>query len=61
MYYEKSMDIVYIEAETRDIGRLAYRNIEKKNPGPRKLINKAIYIEPVSQDLLIGFATGLGY
>ena len=47
MYYEKRVDIVYIEAKTRDIGRLAYRDIGRKNPGLRKPINKAIYIELV--------------
>ena len=47
MYYEKYVDIVCIEAKTRDIGRLAYRNIGRKNPGLHELINKAIYIELV--------------
>ena len=43
-----------MEAKTRDVGRLAYRDMGRKNPGPYKPINKAIYIEPVLQDLLIG-------
>ena len=55
------MDIAYIEAETRDIGRLAYRDIEERNSRLREPINKAVYIELVVQDPLIGFATGLGY
>ena len=46
--------MAYIGAKIRDIRRLAYRNIGRKNPGPRKPINKAVYIEPVSQDPLIG-------
>ena len=46
--------MVYIEAKTRDIGHLAYRDIGRKNPRPYKPINKAVYIEPVLQDLLIG-------
>ena len=48
------MDIVYTEAKTRDIGRLAYGDTGRKNPGLYKLINKAVYTEPVSQDPLIG-------
>ena len=48
------MDIVYIEAKTQDIGRLAYRDIGRKNPRLYKPINKATYIELVLQDLLIG-------
>ena len=47
MYYEKRVDIVYTEAKTRDIGRLAYGDIGRKNPGLRKLINKAVYTELV--------------
>ena len=47
MYYEKRVDIVYIEAKTRDIGRLAYRDIGRKNPRLYKPINKAVYTEPV--------------
>ena len=43
----------------RDIERLAYRSVGRKNPRPRKLINKAIDIE-----LVIGpayrFAPGPG-
>ena len=46
--------MVCTEAKTRDIGRPAYRDIGRKNPGPREPINKATYIEPVSQDPLIG-------
>ena len=46
--------MVYTEAKTWDIGRLAYGDIGRKNPGPRKPINKATNIEPVLQDLLIG-------
>ena len=45
--HEKRVDMVYAEAKTQDIGRLAYGDIGRKNPGPRKPINKAIYIEPV--------------
>ena len=41
-------------AKTRDVGRLAYRSSGRKNPGPRKPINKAVYTEPVLQDPLIG-------
>ena len=41
------MDIVYTEAKTRDIGRLAHGDIGRKNPGPREPINKAIDTEPV--------------
>ena len=52
--YEKSADMAYIGAKTRDVGRLAYGNMGRKNPGPRELINKAAYTEPVLQDLLIG-------
>ena len=48
------MEVVYIEAKTRDIRRLAYRDIGRKNPRPRKPINKAIDTEPVSKDPLIG-------
>ena len=48
------MDIVYTGAKTRDIGRLAYGDIGRKNPGPRKPIDKAAYTEPVLQDPLIG-------
>ena len=59
MYYEKHVDIVYIEAKTRDIGRLAYKDIGRKNPGLYKPINKAVDIE-----LVIGpayrFAPGSG-
>ena len=40
--------MVYAEAKTRDVGRLAYRDMGRKNPGLRKPINKAIYTEPVS-------------
>ena len=54
MYYEKSVDIAYTGAKTRDIRRLAYRSSGRKDPGPYKPINKAIYIEPVLQDPLIG-------
>ena len=54
MYHEKSVDIAYTGAKTRDIGHLAYRSSGRKNPGPHKPINKAVYIEPVSQDPLIG-------
>ena len=43
-----------MEAKTWDIGRLAYGNMERKNPRLREPINKAIYIEPVLQDPLIG-------
>ena len=39
--------MVYIGAKTRDIGRLAYRNLGIKNPGLYKLINKAVYTGPV--------------
>ena len=46
--------MVYTGAKTWDMGRLAYRNSGRKNPGPRKPINKAVYSEPVSQDPLIG-------
>ena len=46
--------MVYAEAKTRDVGRPAYGNTGRKNPGPRKPINKAAHIEPVSQDPLIG-------
>ena len=46
--------MVYTGAKTRDIGRLAYKDIGKKNPGPYKPINKAVYTEPVLQDPLIG-------
>ena len=53
--------MVYIEAETRDVGRPAYRNMGKKNPGLRKPINKAVYTGPVLQDPLIGYAIGLGH
>ena len=42
------------EAKTRDMGRLAHGDMGRKNPGPRKLINKAVYTEPVLQDPLIG-------
>ena len=52
--HEKSTDIVYTEAKTRDIGRLAYGDMGRKNPGPYKPINKAAHTEPVSQDPLIG-------
>ena len=48
------MDIVYTGAKTQDIGRLAYRDMGRKNPRPCKPINKATYTEPVSQDPLIG-------
>ena len=48
------MDIVYTEAKTRDIGRLAHGDIGRKNPGPRKLINKAVDTKLVLQDPLIG-------
>ena len=41
------MDIVYIGAETRDIGRLVYRGSGRKNPGLYKPINKAVDIELV--------------
>ena len=34
-------------AKAYDIGRLAYRNAGRKNPGPRKPINKAVGTEPV--------------
>ena len=47
LYYEKRADMVYREAKTRDIGRLAYGDIGRKNPGLYKLINKAVYMEPV--------------
>ena len=47
MYYKKSIDIAYTGAKTRDIGRLAYRSLGRKNPGLYELINKAVYIEPV--------------
>ena len=53
-YHEKSVDIVYTGAKTRDIERQAHGDIGRKNPEPYKLINKAVYIEPVLQDLLIG-------
>ena len=46
--------MVYIEAKTRNIGRLAYRDMGRKNPGPHEPINKAAYTDPVSQDPLIG-------
>ena len=36
-----------MEAKTRDIGRLAYRNSRRKNPRLYEPINKAIGIEPV--------------
>ena len=39
--------MVCTEAKTQDIRRLAYRDIGRKNPGPHKLINKAIDTEPV--------------
>ena len=39
--------MVYMEAKTRDIGRPAYGDIGRKNPGLRKPINKAVGIEPV--------------
>ena len=58
--YEKSVDVVYTGAKIRDIGRLAYGDVGRKNPRPYKPINKAAHIEPVSQGLLIGFATGSG-
>ena len=45
--HEKSIDIVCIGAKTQDIGRLAYRDIGRKNPRPYKLINKAVHTEPV--------------
>ena len=54
IYYEKRVDIVYIEAKTRDVGHLAYGDMGRKNPRPYKPINKATYIELVLQDLLIG-------
>ena len=41
------MDVVYTGAKTRDIERLAYRDIGKKNPRLHKPINKAIDTEPV--------------
>ena len=46
--------MAYMEAKTRDIGRLAYRDIGRKNPRLREPINKAIYTELVLQDPLIG-------
>ena len=52
--------MVYTGAETRDIERLAYRDIGRKYPKLCKPINKATHTEPVSQGPLIGFATGLG-
>ena len=41
------MDVVYAGAKTRDVGRLAYRNSGRKNPGLYEPINKAVDIEPV--------------
>ena len=35
-------------AKTRDTGRLAYRDMGRKNPGPYKPINKAVDMEPVT-------------
>ena len=52
--HEKRVDMVYTEAKTRDIGRLAHGDMGRKNPRPREPINKAIHTEPVSQDPLIG-------
>ena len=46
--------MVYIEAKTWDIGRLAHGDIGRKNPGPHEPINKAVHTEPVLQDPLIG-------
>ena len=39
--------MVYTEAKTRDMGRLAYGDIGRKNPGPCKPINKAVHTELV--------------
>ena len=51
--------MVYAGAKTRDMGRLAYGDIGRKNPRPREPINKAIDTE-----LVIGptyrFAPGSG-
>ena len=52
--HEKSADVACAGAKTRDVGRLAYRSSGRKNPGLCEPINKAVYTEPVSQDLLIG-------
>ena len=46
-YYEKSANMACAGAKTRDVGRQAYGDIGRKNPGPYKPINKAIYTEPV--------------
>ena len=46
-------------AKTRDVGRLAYRDIGRKNPGPRKPINKAVDTEPVT-GTTYRFAPGSG-
>ena len=53
--------MAYTGAKTRDIGRPAYRSSGRKNPGPYKPINKAAYIEPVSQDPLIGSLPARGF
>ena len=45
--HEKRADVVCTGAKTRDVGRLAYRNAGRKNPGPHKPINKAVGTEPV--------------
>ena len=46
--------MVYVETKTRDVGRPAYGDIGRKNPRLYKPINKAVYMELVLQDLLIG-------
>ena len=48
------MDVACTGAKTQDIGRPAHGSSGRKNPGPRKPINKAAHTEPVLQDLLIG-------
>ena len=39
--------MAYAGAKTQDVGRQAYGDMGRKNPGPYELINKAIYMEPV--------------
>ena len=47
LYHEKRVDVVCVGAKTRDVGRLAYRSLGRKNPGLYEPINKAVDTEPV--------------